>query len=602
VLLGLDFDYAYGLGVRLRKRNDFDNKIIGRIEMNKGSYRSALKQKLLATICWSGRGYYFCAAGATALSLIAAPNPARALNLYDGSNGGNNLEINLTTTLSYTGTLRVNSPSTVLKLAEDGDANFQHGIVGNLFSAVPVLDVRDGDFGAHFSGQLYLNTPYLGTNQNDLTPYSSAIYTAKQTDFPSGTRNADGENAQILDAFVFGQHAFADDQTIQLKVGRSVLFWGQSLFFPTDGISGGQAPINVVSAQNLINPQAQQVFMPVGQAILTYQPRPGTTIQGYYQFEWEHDYFQGEGAYFNSVNVLDKGAGWIGLGAECGSFGLAGVNCGLTRTKDIVPEHQNGQFGLSLQQQIGTWDLGAYVERFDAKAPEVGVAFSGASPVPIPGANLSAQSVGNYNAVYPRDIWLEGASFSTNVGSTNLAGEFSVRQHQPLAINNGGVFVIAPGQNTNNNPGYPVGDTWDAQLSTLYITPGVPLDPGGITISGEIILNHLIKVTQNRELLAQGGQATAGAFDLSVTPTYNDVLPGLQVTFPVSINYNYLGRSDVDSGLYHGTGVFDAGVAATYEINWIASLSYQDYLGKPDVAHNGLADRGFVSLNLQHTF
>jgi hypothetical protein len=546
----------------------------------------------LATAARPAAGLYLAAAGAL---VLAAPHAANALNLYDGSQYGNNLEINLTTTVSYTGDLRVNNPSAILKPSEDGDANFQHGIVGNLFEAVPVLDIRDGDYGAHFSGQLYLNTPYLGTNQNDLSPFSSAIFTAKQTDFTSATRNVDGENAQLLDAFVFAQHTFADDQTLQLKVGRSVLFWGQSLFFSGDAISGGQAPTNIVSAQNLINPEAQQVFMPVGQAILTYQPRPGTTIQGYYQFEWEHDYFQGEGAFFNGNNILDRGAGFLTL-ANTGTEMI-----GLTRAKDIDPEHQNGQFGISLQQQVSSWDLGVYVLRFDAKTPEVGIAPSASAPTSIPGATRTALSNGTFMAVYPRDIWLQGASFSTNVGAANVAGELSFREHQPL-LANGGVFTVMPGQNANNNPGYPVGTTWNAQLSTIYTSSSIPLDPGGVTIEGEIILNHLLSVTQNRDLLATGGNATAGAFDVEVIPTYNNVLPNLEVTFPTSITYDYLGRSYVDSSLYHGTGVFTTGVTATYKVNWIASLSYQDFLGKPDVVHNDLADRGFVSLNLQHTF
>jgi hypothetical protein len=553
--------------------------------------KTSLRGKLLATVARPAAGLHLAAAGAL---LLGAPHAANALSLYDGSQYGNNLEINLTTTVSYTGDLRVNNPSAILKSSEDGDANFQHGIVGNLFEAVPVLDIRDGDYGAHFSGQLYLNTPYLGTNQNDLSPFSSAIFTAKQTDFTSATRNVDGENAQLLDAFVFAQHTFADDQTLQLKVGRSVLFWGQSLFFSGDAISGGQAPTNIVSAQNLVNPEAQQIFMPVGQAIVTYQPRPGTTIQGYYQFEWEHDYFQGEGAFFNGSNILDKGASFLTL-ANTGSNMI-----GLTRTKDIDPEHQNGQFGISLQQQVSTWDLGVYVLRFDAKTPEVGIAPSASAPTSIPGATRTALSNGTFMAVYPRDIWIQGASFSTNVGAANVAGELSFREHQPLVTN--GAFIVMPGQNANNNPGYPVGTTWNAQLSTIYTSPGIPLDPGGVTIEGEIILNHLLSVTQNRALLATGGQATAGAFDVEVTPTYNNVLPNLEVTFPTSITYDYLGRSYVDSSLYHGTGTFTTGVTATYKVNWIASLSYQDFLGKPDVVHNDLADRGFVSLNLQHTF
>lgn len=522
-------------------------------------------------------------------TLLFGAVPASALNLYNGQNYGNNVEINLTTTLSYTGLYRVNNPSRIL-LGDDSDSNFKHGIVGNLFEAVPVLDIRDGNYGAHFSGQFYLNTSYLAPNQNSLPGYANAIYAPRHNDFTSATRNVEGLNGQVLDAFVFGQHNFSDGQYISLKVGRQVLFWGQSLFFAADGISGGQAPINLVTAQNEINPQAQQVFMPVGQAVVTYDPVPGTTIQAYYQFEWEHNYYQAEGAYFNFGDFLDKGASFLPFAPQFG----------LLRTKDINPEHQNGQFGLSLQQEVGSWDLGIYGERFDAKSPSLGVAPYSRSSL-IPGGH-GAVSIGTYDAVYGRDIWLEGASFSTNVGPTNVAGEISFREHQPLVGITNTAFFILPGQNANSNPGYPVGNTWDAQLSTIYLTPGLPLDPGGVSILGEVIFNHLINVTQNRSQLRTDGQATAGAFDFALTPTYDDVLPNLQITFPIGLEYNFLGRSDVDNTLYHGTGTFNVGVTGTYKVNWIASLAYQDYLGKPDAVYNALADRGFVSLNLQHTF
>jgi hypothetical protein len=579
--------------------------------------------------------------GASLLLLETLPLPAFAANLYDGSNAGSNLEINLTTTVSYTGLYRVNAPSPLLdgesEIAppgiptgapfpqtningNDGDRNFRHGIVGNLFEAVPVLDIRDGDYGAHVSGQLYINTPYLGTNQNDFASSNNAIYNAKNTDFTSATRNVDGENAQLLDAFVFGGHTFDDGQAAQVKVGRQTLFWGQSLFFPTDGISGGQAPINVVSAQNSINPQAQQVFMPVGQAVVTYEPVAGTTIQAYYQFEWEHDYFQGQGAYFNPADYIDKGASTLILppafaAALGGEFEALehfypfppDTAVDFARTKDIDPEHQNGQFGFSVQQELGNWDLGAYVERFDAKAPQIYASpFVGLDKV-LP----NGVQGGTYTVVYPRDIWLQGVSFSTNIGPTNVAGEFSVREHDPLLPN---TFCIAgtPGvkgsaANANGSQLCPTGTVWDAQLSELYITPGIPLDPGGVSILGEVIVNHLIRTTNNRAILRPYGQATAAAFDLSVTPTYNDVLPNLQLLFPIGLTYDFLGRSQVDSSLQHGDGTFDAGVTAIYKVNWNVSLAYQDYIGKPsisaqDTTYNSLADHGFLSLNLQHTF
>ena len=127
--------------------------------MNKTRYHVKLKRQLLGTVGrFAGLSPVLVGGG-----LLLLGGPARAFNLYDGSQYGNNLEINLTTTVSYTGMLRVNSPSSTLLSGQDGDANFQHGITTNLLSALPVLDIRDGDYGAHFSGQFYINTPYLGT-------------------------------------------------------------------------------------------------------------------------------------------------------------------------------------------------------------------------------------------------------------------------------------------------------------------------------------------------------------------------------------------------------------------------------------------------------
>jgi hypothetical protein len=58
-----------------------------------------------------------------------------------------------------------------------------------------------------------------------------------------------------------------------------------------------------------------------------------------------------------------------------------------------------------------------------------------------------------------------------------------------------------------------------------YISPGISLDPGGVTIEGEAVVNHVLSVTDKKSALAPGLQATAGAFDIVVTLTYNDVRP-----------------------------------------------------------------------------
>jgi hypothetical protein len=537
--------------------------------------------------------------GATSILLAALPGSALAFNLYDGQAYGNDLEINLQTTLSYTPIFRVGAVSHILTSAtgnpngSEGDLAFQHGLVSNEIEILPILDIKDGSFGAHFSGEAYLNSSFLGTNQNDqpstLNPYSIA----KNTDFTSATRNVDGENARVLDAFVYDTKSFGANnaQTATIKVGRQTLLWGQSLFLANNGIAAGMAPVDLITASNNPNAQTQQIVEPVGQVVVTYQPNSVLTLQGYYQFEWAHDYFQGVGAYFSDVDLLDAGGERI----------LFFPGAGLYRSKNLSPENGNGQFGASVQATLGNYDIGVYGLRYDSKTPEV-YTYAGA-PRPTP----TGLSFGTYNLVYPRDIWIEGTSLSTTVGPVNVGAEISLRQHMNL-VNEAGI-AAEPNSNANSNPAYPVGTTWAGQVSGIYISPGFRLDPGGTTLIGEIGFNHVLSVTANKENLTElpFRSSTAAQFQFVISPTYYDVLPQLQLNFPVGMAYGFYGRSEVDATENNGTGTVNVGVTATYKATWIASVTYNDYIGAPNplITFGGepsLADRSYVLFNFQHTF
>ena len=543
----------------------------------------------------------------TGMLLAGLLQRAHAFNLYDGTQYGNNLEINLTTTLSYTPIFRTSNPSGLLispanQNDSEGDLNFQHGLVSNLFDVLPVLDIKDGDYGAHFSGDAYLNTSYLGTNQNDQPSTLNPFTIAKSNDFTSATRNINGENARLLDAFVYGSRHFGTDsqQTLTVKVGRQTLLWGQSLFLASNGIAAGMAPIDILTADNNPNAQTQQIIEPVGQVVVTYQPNRVLTLQAYYQFQWEPDYFEGVGAYFSGADFFDKGGQRFIFSAPAGPE--PGVYS--YRTNNINPGDNNGQFGASAQLTLGNYDVGFYGLRYDEKAPAL--YFYNASPTFMPPNSLS---VGSYKLVYPRDIWIEGTAVSTTVGPANVAAEMSFRQHMDLA--NLGTFPTAA-NNVNGNPSYPVGDTWAAQTSVIYLSPGIPLDPGGISFLGEIGFNHVLKVTANANNLSSVANGTykrsptAAQLQTVVTPTYfPQILPNLEVDIPIGFAYDFYGRSEVDQTENNGTGSANIGIKAIYRVTWSASVTYNDYFGAPKLTFEGepgLADRDYVLLNIQHTF
>ncbi len=541
----------------------------------------------LRRVC--GRELGLTAAGGLMLAMTPA---AHALQLYNGAASGNNLRISLDITASYTGLYRVGQPSAILVSgasnpnANDGDANLRHGIVGNTFDVLPVLDIKDGTFGMHFSGEYFINTVYLQGNQNNQADTVNPIV-AKNTDFASETRNSNGMNGRMLDAFMYDSWKFDGGQEFILKAGQQTLFWGQSLF-SGDGISGGQAPIDTIQAQNLVNPEAQQIFLPVGQIVATYQPNSTYTFQGYYQYQWEPDTFQGVGSYFSESDVTGPGGYRLILGP-----GLY-----LNRTKDLAPESQNGQFGLSVQAQYGNYDVGLYTLRYDAKTPGL------ATNITVGPSGVG----GTYTVIYPRDIWLYGASVSTTVGATNIAGELSLRTHDPLVGTAPPQINTSYFGNANSDPYYPVGNVVTGLANFIYGSPSLKYVPGGITLLGEVEWENVIRVTANKAQLAPGRSSQAASFNVEIEPSYFEVLPNLELQFPVSLSYNFAGNSQAQVAMNHGTGSYTMSIVATYRENWSASLNYVGYFGRPGT--NPLApqtavlpvDRSYLSLNLQHTF
>jgi len=258
-----------------------------------------------------------------------------------------------------------------------------------------------------------------------------------------------------------------------------------------------------------------------------------------------------------------------------------------------------------VQAQYGNYDVGLFGLRYDAKNPEV---YNFANPASLH-AITGGYAVGTYQAVYPRDIWLYGTSLSTTVGATNLAGEVSVRTHAPLVgSTSAGSQTAANMGNASNNPLYPVGNVMVGLMNAIYGSPALKFDPGGITLLGEVQWVNVFRVTDNKQYLQPGRTSNAATITAEVEPAYFEVLPNLELQFPVSLNYNIAGNSEYDTTMNHGTGYYSMSVLATYRENWTAQLSYNGYFGRvgtnpsyPQIS--ALAtDRAYISLNLSHTF
>ena len=83
-------------------------------------------------------------------------------------------------------------------------------------------------------------------------------------------------------------------------------------------------------------------------------------------------------------------------------------------------------------------------------------------------------------------------------------------------------------------------------------------------------------------------------------PHYFQVLPALDISVPIGLGYDLLGRSSVNSSMNYGAGDVELGLTATWRTVWEGSVTFTHFFGPPD--RQPFADRDFISLSIQRTF
>ncbi|HEY6578548.1 MAG TPA: DUF1302 family protein, partial [Rhizomicrobium sp.] len=229
------------------------------------------------------------------------------------------------------------------------------------------------------------------------------------------------------------------------------------------------------------------------------------------------------------------------------------------------------------------------------------------------------ERLGDYWLVFPEGIETYGASFSTYVGESTLAGELSVRHNMPLVSQTlfslpgggGGGYgglayaiprlpadAVVPQQNYDVFS-YAVGNTLQAQLSSVStLSPG-PLWQGA-DFSIELAANDQLAVTSGASEFDANRDRFAAALRAAFEPHYYEVFPALDLSVPLGLGYDFVGNSSEDTSMNYGAGDLEVGLTATYRTVWEGSLTLTHYIGSPD--RQPFADRDFVSASIERTF
>jgi hypothetical protein len=371
---------------------------------------------------------------------------------------------------------------------------------------------------------------------------------------------------ELREAFLRGATRWGDDQRLSFRLGRHTLIWGESLYFPGNGIAGGQAPTDTSIAEGATAGYAgSTAFRPVGQASVSWRPAADLAVELYDQFEWR-----------------PSDVGRLGDVIAIGPHPYA-------RADQVRPDSAD-QYGIAVKWHAAEADFGLYALSFDAKLPVV-------ATFPAPGQAY-------FREVFPSGIELYGLSLARLLGPASLGGEISARRGMPLVT---GPVPQPPGA---GRPLVPRGDTLHGQLSWTAAIPPWQGVTDGMKWSGEVAANHLIAATAEAGRLTADRTRTAAAFRTVLEAQFFQVAPGLDLSLPLGLGFSFLGLSSVDPTMNRGTGDVSVGLTATYAEVWRASLTLTHYIGTAKTvfpygviaAGRPLSDADYLSLVIRRTF
>lgn len=429
---------------------------------------------------------------------------------------------------------------------------------------------------------------------NPAHPEWSAYY--GKTYSSTTKRYAIGPSGEIKDAFLF--HTFmVGDVPINVKAGRLVNYWGESLFALYSGISYAQAPADLYKA--LANPgtETKELFMPSRQ--ISFQASLSTewSVAGYKGFEGFVDRIPNGGTYFGDNDLLYDGTQKINLSA----LGVP-ANVDIPRLESWGPRPR-GDWGLNTRY-TPSWmngTIGVYYRQFDEK---------------IPGSVQFTPTFDAWRLSYTRDTKLWGFSVASQFAGVSLAGEVNFRRNAGLL--GSGPLILNSDVDTN-----PRGNMVFGIVNGIAYFGKNSLWDQSVLIA-ELNFGHLQKITQHAELWSGGDNCrnekwqgcatkTAYGFNVSYIPSWNQFWPSVDVKMPLNFGMGLKGNVATPGCCNQGAGSYSFGAIASvsnkydFELKYIGYLTHTQNNGTAITAHNGqgnslITDRGWVSFTFKTSF
>lgn len=603
-------------------------------------------------------------------AILWMPSIAIGLELYQGGDW----DVSLDTTVSWGLQWRVEDRDPgIVGIAnggeaysvnyDDGNLNYDKGLVSNALKITSELDIRGRQFGAFVRGSAFYDFEVMDGD-------------TERTELSEDAEDAVGRSADLLDAYLWGEYEFGTIP-VQVRIGEQVVSWGESTF-----IMGSINSINPVDVSKLRIPGAElkEALVPEGMVWASVGATENVTVEGLYLYDWEETKMDEPGTYFSAADFVGDGGYKLMLGSgmvpDGGNASVEDTFYAAHRDPTKEADDQ-GQFGAAIRALVpalNDTEFGFYYLHYHTRLPRLTVrtgtaagladaavdagaaaaavyAEAGVAPGTDAAVDAAAQSAatsaaidtyiktGGYYTEYVEDINMYGVSFSTELFGFGWQGEVSYRPDFPIQIDDaelllamlaplnpaiGDLSQVDPGGLNEQLDGYIERDMYQAQTTVSRILNPSFLGNDSGVILAEIGWVHVADMPEKDELRCEvsptytpGDDAAAALLGVPATESedfadadswgyrlmlklnYFNAIGAVTLSPRVAWAHDVDGNSPFAGPFLEDRKAITFGLGAEYQ-SWTADLSYTSYSGNED--QNLRHDRDFIGFNIKYAF
>jgi hypothetical protein len=549
---------------------------------------------------------------------------------------------------------------------DDGNRNFDRWApINNRLTLLGELQFDRPNFGLMLRGDAFYDQVYRTRNDNR-SPDTINKTEGDTNEFSKEARHFSGRRARLLDAYVYGDYMFDNGMALNVRLGRHIAAWGESLFFP--GVALAQAPADATKA-NLAGADVKSILLPVNQFSMRFGLTDRLTLLGQYKLEHKPTEVNPVGEFFSQADVVGPGAEFIyGIKnplflANLADFNLLssdlpetlqlvldllapalplqGVtdllgnlldnldpllpdlnlpldliqqpntprNINVQREPDINPS-DNGQYGVGITYQLTpSSTVGAYRLRYHNTnpAPVQNYGFTVLLPgigglPPLTTRALGLQVPVTYNVTYFDGIDLSALSFSTTLFGANVGGELLYREGIDVLVDVDGGLLGPVPTPTRSDVG-------QVLLSGLYL------------FAPRFFWDQLVVVAEAAYLTVRSVEEACGptscstelsndreayGFQMLAIADRRNIFSGWDLQIPVNFGWGIKGTSSQPGGMGALTGEGDLrfGVGANFvRLSQLTlGVTFNGFFGSGSFDKRPLADRSNIAFTARYAF